>query len=285
MSGVTEELYGDVVVSDGEASAATAPEIAPAAASPVVTTEPAAPPVPAPTEPRSADSVPLHVLLRQREEFGGKLTAAEQRARELEAQLEEFQRKREEAEAKAPDMLIDPDGYHRWAMQQARELARAEAEEIAETRIQNALMQDRLARSVSAWQDKLGPDEWVKFNDWVAKAPPQFQNRARAQYDPYGYAHKEYQRQQKLAKATELEQKLGGKSLDEVIEERVAAKLAEMQAASPQDRVRNERGQFVPSSTQEPQRHRPKGLHEMNGAAVISDQAQGGPVLDGLYGD
>lgn len=284
MSGVGEELYGDVIVSDGEAPAAPAPEpVSPAPASQVA--ESVVTPPPASVEPRAVDSVPLHVLLRTREEFGGKLTAAEQRARELEARLQEFERQREEEQAQVPDMLIDPNGYHRWSMQQARELARIEAEEIAEARIQAALVQDRLFRSKNAWEEKLGPEEWAKFNDWVAKAPPQFQQSARGQYDPYGFAHKEYARQQKLAKATELEQRLGGKSLDEVIEERVAAKLAEMQAAAQQsDRPRNERGRFAPSSAQEQQRHRPKSLHEMNGAAVIADQTLG-PVLDGLYGD
>lgn len=285
MSGVLDELFEDGAANDAAPAASevavspqSEPVIAPAPEAPAPQ---AAPVQQAPTQQPVERSVPLPVLLDERD----KRKQYEAQARELQAQLDELNRKREEAESQLPNVLDDPDGYHQAVMRQARQFASAEAQRIAREQVQRAIAEDRLVRSEEHWRQQLG-DKWGEFNAWLEKAPQNFHNAAMGQRDPYGFAKAEFDRQQKLRRAEEWGQKIGDKSLDDYIAEQVAAKLAETQAvaaANAQDRPRNERGQFAPSTSPEPQRHRPKSLNEMNGAAVVAPSAPGS-ALDELYG-
>lgn len=287
MSGVLDELFEDGATND---AAPAAPEVAVSPQSePVVTPAPeapapqAAPAQQAPTQQPVERSVPLPVLLDERD----KRKQFEAQARELQAQLDEVNRKREEAESQIPNVLEDPNGYHKAVMLRARQFASEEAQRIAQEQVRQALAKDRIENSAERWSEKLGEAAFRKLYEWTATMPPQWVRWAENQRDPFGAAHKEWDRQQKAKQAEEWGQKIGDKSLDDYIAEQVAAKLAEAQAAAAanaQDRPRNERGQFAPSTSPEPQRqHRPKSLNEMNGAAVVAPSAPGS-ALDELYG-
>lgn len=292
--GGLDELYGDEtpatttdVAAQPAPEAATPPpavvEPAPSEvqATPVVEAPPAAA---APGEPQD-HSVPLNVLLRTREEFGGKLSAAEQRALIAERKLAEFMRKQEEASATVdiPHPLDDPDGFKASLLKVQQ---KAVQDAVGPLRQQHQQQLEQLSKTMLVRH--IGADKFGELEKFIAAAPDQAHAIAMRQADPYGWFYEKFEQAQKARKDHETLQALQGKSIEEIVAERVAAELAKQsQAATPapaapaDTRPRNPDGTFAPSQPE--QRHRPESLAKMNGAAVIAPAAAGS-ALDELYG-
>jgi hypothetical protein len=267
----------------------------------VVTPEPqAAPQEPAPSEAAPASpaaptaepqdhSIPLNVLLRTREELGGKLTATEQRALAAERKLAEIERQRQEAAAQAPDILDDPQAYIEWAERRQREIVRRE---VAAVQAQQAKAVETISRNMMLRH--LGQEKFGELEKFIQAAPDRAHAVALKEADPYGWFYERFEQAQKARKAEEAAKQLNGKSVEEIVAERLAAERAKWeaehgggqpqpQAARPADtRQRNADGTFAP--TPEPQRHRPKSLTDLNGAAIAAQSAPG-HALDGLISD
>lgn len=224
-------------------------------------------------------------LIKALQDEREKRQAKEAEAAELRAWRAEQERRRQEAARQAPPLLEDPEAWEQWALSRARELARKEAQQIAQRQVQDILLEERVASSEEKWREKLG-GEWDQFLGWVQKAPQQFHDAAFRNRDPYGWAHQEYERQKRLHRATELEQKLSGKSLDDYIQEQVQAKLAEAQAQAPQGQPRTPQGQFAAPETppKKPQRHTPPSVANINGSAAARP-GRGGRGLDAILED
>lgn len=266
-----------------------APEPAPVAsepapsevqAPPVVETPPAAA---APPEPQE-HTVPLPVLLRTRDELGGKLTAAEQRALAAERRLAEIDRQRREAAAQAPDILADPDAYIAWSERRTQEMVR---QAVASVEMKQTQYVETLSRSMM--QRHLGQEKFGELDQFIQAAPDQAHAIALKQPDPYGWFYEKFQEAQKHRTAqAALEQidKFGGKSIEEIVAERVAAELAKQTqatAAAPAEpapvdnRPRNPDGTFASTSTSQAQRHQPPSLSVVVGAPA----PRGGEAVSG----
>lgn len=297
MSGL-EELYGDAseATPTPEAQPAPAPEAvtqaepavttgAPVEATPVVETPLAA----APTQPqeREKDWVPV-ALLDERE----KRRAAEAKAAQLEAWRAEQERKAREATEQMPHPLDDPERFAQWLLHQQRTAVQREVGSLS-TRHQQQV--EVISRNMM--QRYLGPEKFAELDQFIQAAPDQAHAIAMKQADPYGWFHEKFEQAQKARKAEaaakQLEQ-FGGKSVEEIIAERIAAERARWEAerggGQPQPaqvqpaadtRPRNPDGTFAPSQPE--QRHRPESLAKMNGAAIIAATAPGS-ALDELYG-
>jgi len=238
----------------------------------------------APGEPQD-HSVPLNVLLRTREEFGGKLSAAEQRALIAERKLAEFMRKQEEASATVdiPHPLDDPDGFKASLLKVQQ---KAVQDAVGPLRQQHQQQLEQLSKTMLVRH--IGADKFGELEKFIAAAPDQAHAIAMRQADPYGWFYEKFEQAQKARKDHETLQALQGKSIEEIVAERVAAELAKQsQAATPapaapaDTRPRNPDGTFAPSQPE--QRHRPESLAKMNGAAIIAATAPGS-ALDELYG-
>lgn len=250
-------------------------------APPVVETQPAAAAPAAPAEPQE-HTVPLPVLLRTRDELGGKLTAAEQRALAAERRLAEIDRQRREAAAQAPDILADPDAYIAWSERRTQDMVR---QAVASVETKQAQYVETLSRSMM--QRHLGPEKFGELDKFIQAAPDQAHAIALKQPDPYGWFYSKFEEAMKHRKAQQaLEQidKFGGKSIEEIVAERVAAELAKQaQPAAPVEtapatdtRPRNPDGTFA-TSTNQTQRHQPPSLSVVAGAPA----PRGGEALSG----
>lgn len=289
--GGLDELYGDEATAT-TTDVATQPAPEPATPTPaVVETAPSevqAPLVetPAPVAPESNDhSVPLPVFLRQRDDLGGKLTAAEQRALIAERKLAEFMRKQEEVSANVeiPHPLDDPDGFKASLLKIQQ---KAVQDAVGPLRQQHQQQLEQLSKTMLVRH--IGAEKFGELEQFINAAPDQAHAIAMRQADPYGWFYEKFEQAQKARKDHETLQALQGKSIDEIVAERVAAELAKQtQAATPapaapaDTRARNPDGTFAPSPPE--QRHRPESLAKMNGAAVIAASAPGS-ALDELYG-
>lgn len=292
--GGLDELYGDetsatttdVVTQPAPEPATPTPAVVETApsevqATPVVETPPAAATSGEPQD----HSVPLNVLLRTREEFGGKLSAAEQRALIAERKLAEFMRKQEEASATVdiPHPLDDPDGFKASLLKVQQ---KAVQDAVGPLRQQHQQQLEQLSKTMLVRH--IGAEKFGELEKFINAAPDQAHAIAMRQADPYGWFYEKFEQAQKARKDHETLQALQGKSIEEIVAERVAAELAKQsQAATPapaapaDSRARNPDGTFAPSQPE--QRHRPESLAKMNGAAVIAATAPGS-ALDELYG-
>lgn len=293
MSGL-EELYGNADQTP-TAEAATPAPVESTPAEPAVQSDPApvvTAPAETPAQPQTPaepqeHSVPLNVLLRTREEFGGKLTQAEQRALAAERKLAEIERKRQEAAAQAPDILEDPQGYITWAERRQQELVR---KELARVEAQHSKTVETISRNMMLRH--LGPEKFGELDQFINAAPDSAHAIALKQPDPYGWFYEKFEQAQEHRKAREAAKQLeslGGKSIEEIVSERVAAELAKHQAATPaapatqaDTRARNPDGTFA--SPTQTQRHTPESLAAMNGAAVVSGVGERGSALNEMYG-
>lgn len=228
--------------------------------------------------------VPIDVLLRTRDEGN----AAKARLRELEAiQAERERKERERAEAandEEPDIFADPQGHRAWREQREAERLQNLRNELAAER-----MQERLEESEEKWSEKLGDDGWSKLNEWITTLPPNAIEHFKRQRDPYGAANKAFADQQKRATAETTREKLGGKSLEEFLEEQKQAWLAAQGQGKPQaqsapkpEPVRAPNGQFTSPPAQ--QRRSAPSLAGITGSPAAAP-AKSGPTsaLDGLY--
>lgn len=271
MSGYEELIAGKATPEPQTVDAPPAAEVvveqAPAP-EPVQTSE--APPVAAPAAPEAAPapqdhSVPLNVLLRTREEFGGKLTAAEQRAAAAERQLAEIRRREEEAKSNVeiPHPLDDPDGWQASMLQLQR---RAVEQAVGPLREQHQQQLEVLSRTMMVRH--LGQEKFSELEQFMNAAPDQAHAIALKQADPYGWFYDKFQEAQEHRKREETLKQLGGKTVEELVAERVAAELAKHQAQpvveqphtapAADTRERNPDGTFKPSN--QTQRHQPPSL-------------------------
>lgn len=278
MSGL-DELYGSDDANES-APATVAPEPAPAQpvepsqAAPVeavVTPEPVVTPPPSPT-------VPLAAQLDERD----RRKAAEARAHALEQRLAAIERAKQEAAAQRPNVLDDPDAYDAWWDNRFRTF-----EQSFDQRLESAVTQERMSNSMDKWSEKLGEEQWNKLNSWIKSSWSQATHaEAMRQRDPYGWANKQFEQVERVQRARTLEEQLGGKTLDEVVAERVAAALATAQPAQPApaaapSQPRDQGGRFAsPSQTQ---RHEPPSLNEVTAAVTALNGAGGGSALEELY--
>lgn len=261
MSGY-EELHGKTA-EEPSAPETVAPEAAP---EPSVQEPVAAEPTPAavtqaPAPAPAADPMaPVKALLEERD----RRQAAEREAAALRAWRADQERKAKEARAQAPNMLDDPDGYHEWIMEQRR-LDR----EALEQRFERARVDDRLQTSRELIEDQLPEDEFKKLCAFIDTRPQQWHAHAERQAHPYRWALKQMRESEKAKRSEEVLSKLGEKSLEELIEEQVAARLAAQQAAAPAapetpGQPRGPDGKFASPSTAT--RHQPPSLAVVSGA-------------------
>jgi len=279
MSGMDELLDEQSAAPAAEPTPAPAPEAAPEAPSSEVTAQPEAqaPVTQQPAAPHESQDpmAPVRALLDERE----KRRAAEARANQLEAWRADQERRRREVTEQAPNLLEDPEGYHAYWENRHRAL-----EQGFQQKLQHTITRERIESSTEKWTDKLGEEEFNKLRAWSATMPPQWVKHAESQRDPFGFAKREFDKQQEAKRAQELTGKLGGRDFDAYVEELVAQRLAQTQqqpAAASQPR--NETGQFAPKPPTQ-QRHRPDSLANISAAAVAASSAPAS-ALDGLIGD
>jgi len=203
------------------------------------------------------------VLLRTREELGGKLTQAEQRARDAEARLAEIDRQQREANAQIPDVFEDPQANQRYWANRIRTV-----EQQFSRTLDESLTAERLANSEDKWSDKLGEEKFGRLIGWVKTWPKETHLHAMKQRDPYGWAWKQFEQIDTATRAKPIMERLGDRDLDAYIEEQVAARIANAQAQPAEEPIpgqpRASNGQFASTSTQ--QRHQPPSLATVNGA-------------------
>lgn len=266
-----EELYGETGLTEEAPASQTQTQTDPANVSPPPAPEP-------PTEtaqaPVAQHAVPFAAYLDERD----KRQERDRRIAEFEAREAERERKRQEAAAQRPHILESPEEYDAWWENRYQTL-----EQKLERTVEHARISERLVNSEDKWRDKLGDEKFEEFHAWTATQHPQWVKQAESQRDPFGFAYKEYEKVLKAKRADELDQQLQGKSLDEIIEERIAARLAEQapQNAAPQ-RKRDPEGKFAPNPS--PQRHTPKSLNEVAASAAAITGDGDDSALEGLYG-
>lgn len=288
MSGL-EELYGDdaetnaPVAETPAAETVAAPE--PQADLGAVLETPAAETPPAATPESNDHSVPLPVFLRQRDDLGGKLTAAEQRALVAEQKLAAFMRKQEEVSANVeiPHPLDDPEGFKASLLKVQQ---KAVQDAVGPLREQHQQQLEQLSKTMLVRH--IGAEKFGELEQFINAAPDQAHAVAMRQADPYGWFYEKFEQALKARKDSETLKSLQGKSIEEIVAERVAAELAKQtQAAAPaievpvtDARPRNSDGTFAPQPTQ---RHTPQSLAEVNGAAVVASNGASGSALEELY--
>jgi hypothetical protein len=171
-----EGASDDVHVED----VAPAPEPQPEPQAEAPAPEPAPEPAPAPAPVAEAKPdvpqghVPLSAMLDERE-----------KRKELERQLQEFQRQQQAP--KAPDPDEDPEGFNQFQISQA----------------QLAVTSARLDMSEELAREKHGNEIVDSARDWALakfQQNPAFQNEVLSQRNPWGYAVQQYQRDQALGK-------------------------------------------------------------------------------------
>lgn len=251
-----DELFPDSAIDPAQAEPSAADqtgELAQPAA------EPGAQPAPSPgvgAEP----TVPLSVLLRTREELGGKLRQTAAEAEEAKRWRQEQERKAAEAAAQRPDFFKDPDAYQDWLDKRytgaVQQVEQRWAERVTEVTV---------ATSERYWKKELGADQWSELNEFIKAQSPQWQHQVRyGTDDPYGYAFEQFDALRQQDTARSVQERLAGKSLDEFVAEAVAAELAKHNAQP----ARAPNGQFQPRPSQ-PAQPRPSApsLAAVNGAA------------------
>lgn len=288
MSGY-EELIGKETPSEPQAATPAAEAVveAPVVSEPAPSEVPPveAPAAAAPQADTQEHTVPLPVLLRTRDELGTKLTAAEQRAIAAERQLAAFMRKQEEARAtvEVPHPLDDPDGFKSSLLQLQ---LRAVQEAVGPLREQHQQQLEQLSKTMLVRH--IGADKFGELEQFINAAPDQAHAIAMRQADPYGWFYEKFEQAQKARKDHETLQSLQGKSIEEIVAERVAAELAKQTQAQPEPvaapvadtRPRNPDGTFATSN--QTQRHQPPSLSVVAAApAPRGEEARGG--YDALF--
>lgn len=210
---------------------------------------------------------PVKALLDERE----RRQAAERKALQYEAQVREIERRRREAAQQRPNVLDDPDAYDAYWENRVKTVESSLVQ-------QHQRQLEQLSRNMMARH--LGAEKFGELDKFIKAAPDQAHAVALKQADPYGWFYEKYEQAMKARKAEEAArelEKLGGKSLDEVIAERVAAAIAERQAqanpsaapvAETRTQPRDETGKFAPSNSTTP-RTAPS-LATVNGAPAPS---------------
>lgn len=244
------------------------------------------------SEPQPERDRDLAGLIKALQDEREQKRAAREEAARLKAWRDEQERKRQEAAAQAPDILDDPQAYIEWAERRQREIVRRE---VAAVQAQQAKAVETISRNMMLRH--LGQEKFGELEKFIQAAPDRAHAIALKEADPYGWFYEKFEQAQKARKAEEAAKQLeqfGGKSVEEIVAERLAAERAKWeaehgggqpqpQAARPADtRQRNADGTFAP--TPEPQRHRPKSLADLNGAAIAAQSAPG-HALDGLISD
>lgn len=142
----------------------------PVAAAPAVV-DPATQAAPAPPTGAPEGYVPLAALLAERDKW-----------KALEAQIPQPQAAPTPTLGPAPDMFDDPDGYQQWQQQQ--------------------LVNERLNFSEEMTRDKFGDELVDAAKAWATaefQTRPGFAQEVLSQRNPYGYAVKQYQKNQSLS--------------------------------------------------------------------------------------
>lgn len=258
---ITEETQAPLETVAPAPSPEPAPSPAPepvAAVTPAPVTEPPVQPVATPTQ--TADMVPLAVLLDERD----KRRAAAAEAAQLRQWREQQERIRQEQREQFPNILDDPDGYHARMMEEITGIRRE-----AQSQVQSAVIQERMANSEEKWQDKLGKEDWQKLNGWIKSSwDATTHQNAMKQRDPYGWAWSTLQGIERAERARQLEGELGGKDLATFLEEQRQKWLADQVSQAPvldqqpshpaSQQPRAPDGKFA--SPSEPQRFEPVSL-------------------------
>ena len=285
MSGY-EELLGKETSAAPVVETPSAPEVVSEAPAAPVESAPAAVVETPQTPTQDADHVvPLNVLLRTREEFGGKLTAAEQRALAAERQLAEIRRKQEEAADEIPHPLDDPDGFKASILKAQQ---RAVQTAVGSVRQQHQRQLEAISKTMMVRH--LGPEKFSELDKFIAAAPDQAHASAMREADPYGWFYEKFEQAQKARKAQEAAKQLeqfGGKSVEEIVADRLAAARAEWEAgrtqapqpaqAQPVADTRPRNADGTCASPSPAQRHLPPSLALVESAtAPTGEDARGG---------
>ena len=245
---------------------------------PVVETPPAVATPVAPQDPMA----PVKALLDERD----RRQAAEREAAQLRARFAEQERKARETTEQMPHPLDDPDRFAQWLLQQQQTAVQREIGTMS-TRHQQQV--EVISKNMMARH--LGPEKFGELDKFIQAAPDQAHAIATKQADPYGWFYEKFEQAQKARKAEEAAkqiEQLGGKSIEEIVAERVAAELAKQTQAATHaavapvadTRQRNPDGTFAPSP--QPARHEPPSLSVVAAAtAPRGEDARGG--YDALF--
>ena len=253
---IDDELFPDSASEPASAEPQAQPSGEPAPASPPTQA------TPSPGEAQPTHSVPLDVLLRTREEYGERLRTVQSEAQQLRAWKEEQDRLARERAQQRPDLFKDPDGYDAWNERRLNETVAQVDQRWSERFIDmNVSVSERL------WRRELG-EKWGSLNEWINQQDPRWVAQMRQTDDPYGNAWEVFDRQQKAQAVQSVAERLGGKSLDEYIEEQLAQRMAGgMQQQPGQPRAPDGKFQPKPSQPAQPRPSAPS-LATVNGAAM-----------------
>jgi len=295
--------YEELIAGKGtEAPAVEAPPVVDVAPDPApVVSEPApsevqAPPVvetpPAAAAPQAEPQdpmAPVKALLDERDRRQAAERRAQETARELEAiraRDAEARRKAQEAANQLPHPLDDPDGF-------SAGVRNLTAHAVTQAQRQWQAQQDRVVETMSrnAMKRHIGAEQFAELEQFAQAAPDAAHNLAYESGDPWGWMFDKFQEAKAHRNAQSALQELGGKSLQERIEEAKAQAIAEARAQweaersgqpqpAPQPaadtRPRNPDGTFAPSTNQT-QRHQPPSLSVVAAApAPRGEEARGG---------
>jgi hypothetical protein len=251
-----------------ESVSETAPVVEPSPAQP---SEPAAAPQAQPTgeQPQERDR-DLAGLIKALQDEREQKRAAREEAATLKAWRAEQERKANEAASEIPHPLDDPNGFSNGL----RKFAQTEVRKV------DAAWQQRHdttveALSRNAMRRHLGAEKFGELEKFVGEAPDRAHIAARQSGDPYGWMYEKFEQHLESRKAQDTLKTLGGKSVDEIVAERLAAAKAEWEAGQVQqpepsaplqpERPRNPDGTFA-NSSQPQQRHQPPSLSVVSGA-------------------
>lgn len=256
-------------------------------AAPVTDAPPAdAPVVSAPssqTEPQSERDRDIAGLIRALQDERDQKKAAREEAAQLRAWRAEQERKRQEAAAQAPDILEDPHGYMDFAERRQENVVRREV-----ARVQQAQLKQIETLSRAMMVRHIGAEKVAEIEEFSRSAPPKAVDAAYASGDPYGWMFEKFEEAQAHKRAQEAAKQLDGRSIDDIVAERLAAERAKWEVehggGQPQTDSQPARpappqgpdGKFISPSNQT-QRHQPPSLNAVNGAA----SPRGGEVRSG----
>lgn len=231
--------------------------------------------------PQPDPMAPVKALLDERD----RRKAAEAKAAQAQLllnQVSEERRKAQEAAAQLPDLLADPDGY-------TNGIRAMLSQTVSQAQAQWQDQQDRVVETLSrnAMRRHIGNDRFSELAKFASAAPDAAHDAAYESGDPWGWMLEKFEQAEKHRKAqSAFEQldKFGGKSIDEIVAERLAEERAKWQAeqeAVTPTRARASNGTFAPSPAT--QRHTPPDLAEVDGA-VAAKPSERGSALSELYG-
>ncbi len=182
-----------------------------------------------------------------------------------------------------PHPLDDPEQFAGWLLKRQQEAVQRAVGDLS-----NRQQQDREEMSRVMVEQHLGADGFAELKSFMDAAPDQAHAIAMRQPHPYGWFLNKLNEAKEHRKREDALKQLNGKSVDEIVAERVAAELAKRAAEAPQAEPApqhhsatqpRDQGKFTQA---QPQKHEPPSLTVVTGApSPRGEAARGG--YDALF--